>query len=471
MTDIKQTTSEIKELGSGIGSLTDGLNSLGAAGSVAKQSLVALEAPSLAVYNNVENLTKVVDKALPDALIKASGGLTGLVKLIQQTDDFFLKLRATTLSTVGAFDQGIGTADRLTEALLRTQIQISKFGGTTQDAAAQFILLNQGLRVLVDEQGGGFERFRVGVATTITQLERLGVSKQQSIGFLKDLNILFRQSPSDFNVFSRTIGAFADQTGQRFSDVFVGAQQNLRTFAEGLSSEETLSKFLRFQLAAQRTGLQINSLKGIFDKFDTIEGAQRTGGRLAALFRQYGVEFNATAFAFKTQEEQQQILSQKSKEFLQSIAGENVRTRRLLTSEFGGILGVSAADVVGLARGQQTAFDRRIATGGLGAVTQQQFAAQARAQLAADRQKAAEAAGQAAANRIALAGLEDAGTSPAEVARRRQQIILDFDRTMQLNSRLSKKLGSAMKAYIKASEAMETLSTNTVRLNKLLNRR
>ena len=454
MADIKKTTAEVGALNKTVGDTTDALNSMNIAGAAAKVALSALEAPALTAYDNISLLGKGVDSlgsGFTDAYKSVkdfTGGLEGFTKTVIAFTDNLVKLRAGTLQFVGAFDQGIGKANSFTESIIRTQTAVAQFGGTTADSAEALLRLNDSLSVVL---GPALQNTFEQLSPTITQLNRFRVSTKESTDAFTDLRILFKQSPSDFNLFSRRIAAFSDQTGMDFKKVFTGAKQSLDTFAEGLSSQETLSKFLRFQLASQRTGLAVGQLKGMLDRFDTIEGAQQAGGQLAAVFRQFGISFNATSFAFATQEEQQQILSEKTKELLPQLQNMNRKSRRLILSQVGEGLGLSATAVARLARGGAAAggIDAALAGGGLPTgVTQGQFEAAARRQLAADRQRALRAAREAALGRATLRGTAAAGTDIAGIAENVEKLNTLYGQNLDKVTSVNRALGGLVQGAV-----------------------
>jgi len=125
---------------------------------------------------------------------------------------------------------------------------------------------------------------------------------------------------------------------------------------------------------------------------------------LAAVFRQFGVDFNATEFAFMTQEEQQQALSDKLKEFIPKISGFGKRSRRLVLKQIEDAIGLTPAQLTRLSRGEDISV-----AGPPPAISEDQFKKAAERQLAADAKLKAQAAAETVLLSIAENVLKKAG--------------------------------------------------------------
>ena len=430
MADTKKELESVNNAGL---KLNETLSGLGIAGKVASAGLSLPIAPAASLTANLEslgtaadNLGKKITKDIPilgkfyDVAQQLTGGLGSAGKAIASMTTQLTQLNASLIRSRGIFNTSSKENRVLINSIVDLQRANAEFGATTGEIQGLVISLSDALSVRL---GDSFQQNFEQIAGTTTVLERLGVKTQDSVSAFADLNILFNSTPAQLNNFSRQLASFSDSTGQDFSKVFSDAQKSLDTFAEGLTSQETMAKFLRFQATSKQTGIEMNTLKSTFDKFDTIEGAQEAGGQLAAVLRQFGVDFNATEFAFMTQEEQQQALSDKLKEFMPKISGIGQRSRRLILKQIGGAVGLSPADLTRLSRAEDISV-----AGPPPAVSEAQFEQTAKRQLAADPELIAKAAGEAVANTIAqtlfkkagkdLGGIADAATDFMAVFRK-----------------------------------------------------
>jgi hypothetical protein len=387
------------------------LEPLGLPGKAAVGTASYLLAPNASLISDMGKLGTAFDtlaKKIPLGIGKLyglfealTGGAGGAAKAMENAVTQFTKLNASLIRSRGIFNASSKENRVLINSIVDLQRANAEFGATTGEVQGLAISLSDALSVRL---GDSFQQNFEQIAGTTTVLERLGVKTQDSVSAFADLNILFNSTPAQFNNFSRQIASFSDSTGQDFSKVFSDAQKSLDMFAEGLTSQETLAKFLRFQATSKQTGIEISALKGTLDKFDTIEGAQEAGGQLAAVFRQFGVDFNATEFAFMTQEEQQQALSDKLKEFMPRISGFGQRSRRLVLKQIQDAIGLTPAQLTRLSRGEDISV-----AGPPPAISEEQFRKAAERQLAADPQLKAKAAAETVLLSIAENVLKKAG--------------------------------------------------------------
>lgn len=140
--------------------------------------------------------------------------------------------------------------------------------------------------------------------------ERFGVTVGQSVDFLNNLNKGFNISGRGADRFSRTLLNFARQTGQPFNKVFQDFNSSIGQFFVTLDSRKALQRFTVFQQASRTLGTSVNSLLGVVDKFDTLEGAFETGGQINMLLSNLGGTFDAQRAILMTRPERLRYLAE-----------------------------------------------------------------------------------------------------------------------------------------------------------------
>ena len=140
--------------------------------------------------------------------------------------------------------------------------------------------------------------------------ERFGVTIGQSVDFLNNLNKGFNISGRGADRFSRTLLSFARQTGQPFNKVFQDFNSSIGQFFVTLDSRKALERFTVFQQASRTLGTSVNSLLGVVDKFDTLEGAFETGGQINMLLSNLGGTFDAQRAILMTRPERLRYLAE-----------------------------------------------------------------------------------------------------------------------------------------------------------------
>ena len=140
--------------------------------------------------------------------------------------------------------------------------------------------------------------------------ERFGISIGQSVDFLNNLNKGFNISGRGADRFSRTLLSFARQTGQPFNKVFQDFNSSIGQFFVTLDSRKALERFTVFQQASRTLGTSVNSLLGVVDKFDTLEGAFETGGQINMLLSNLGGTFDAQRAILMTRPERLRYLAE-----------------------------------------------------------------------------------------------------------------------------------------------------------------
>jgi len=140
--------------------------------------------------------------------------------------------------------------------------------------------------------------------------ERFGIVIGESVDFLNNLNKGFNISGRGADRFSRTLLNFARQTGQPFNKVFQDFNSSIGEFFVTLDSRKALQRFTVFQQASRTLGTSVNSLLGVVDKFDTLEGGFEMGGQLNMLLSNLGGTFDAQRAILMTRPERLRYLAE-----------------------------------------------------------------------------------------------------------------------------------------------------------------
>jgi hypothetical protein len=251
------------------GNLTDGLKKLG--GALAK---------------NLKN--KLMDRFTDSIFSMVRAGPKGIAALAGIAAAFvaigvavaitmkIVKMAIAVVDASNAFQKATGTSNEFASSLVTVGNEARKFGGTVEEVSASF----QSLFTNVSDFTMMSKASREELIKTNTVLSKLGIANDDLAKSQQFMIKTMGQSAEQAAATSRELAAFASDIGvapsKMMSDLASAGPQLAKFGRDATSTFKDLAQ------TAKITGIEINRLLAITDKFDTFEGAAEQAGKLNA---------------------------------------------------------------------------------------------------------------------------------------------------------------------------------------------
>jgi len=169
-----------------------------------------------------------------------------------------------------------GLSQEFSNTLMSSAQDVREFGATVEDLTAA----NQALNQTFTDFSMLSPQVAVGVSKTTTVLTKLGMSAGDVATGFQNLTKAMGQTPKEasgsmleLEALSRDLGVSASQMGADFA----GAAPQLAKLGK-----DGVTAFKQLAVVSKSTGIEVNRLLAIVEKFDTFEGAARQAGKLNA---------------------------------------------------------------------------------------------------------------------------------------------------------------------------------------------
>ena len=169
-----------------------------------------------------------------------------------------------------------GLSQEFSNTLMSSAQDVREFGATVQDLTAA----NQALNQTFTDFSMLSPQVAVGVSKTTTVLTKLGMSAGDVATGFQNLTKAMGQTPREasgsmleLEALSRDLGVSASQMGADFA----GAAPQLAKLGK-----DGVTAFKQLAVVSKSTGIEVNRLLAIVEKFDTFEGAATQAGKLNA---------------------------------------------------------------------------------------------------------------------------------------------------------------------------------------------
>ena len=269
--DAKETTNELVGAFGDLlkGNLTGGLKKLGSA-----------------LTKNLRN--KLMDKFTDSIFsmvragpkgIAAIGGLAAsfaLIGIAVSIASKVIKLAIAVVDASNAFQKATGTSNEFASSLITVGNDVRAFGGTIEEVSASF----QSLFTNVSDFTMMSKASREELIKTNTVLSKLGISNDDLARSQQILTKSMGQTATQAAKTSRELAALAMDIGvapSKMASDFAAAGPQLAKFGrDGVKAFKDLAQ------TSKITGIEVNRLLAITEKFDTFEGAAEQAGKLNA---------------------------------------------------------------------------------------------------------------------------------------------------------------------------------------------
>jgi|14BtaG_2_1085337.scaffolds.fasta_scaffold03253_4 hypothetical protein len=269
--DAKETTNELVGAFGDLlkGNLTGGLKKLG--GSLVKNLKNKLMDK---FTDSIFSLVRAGPKG-----IAALGGLAASFALIGVAVSIaskVIKLAIAVVDASNAFQKATGTSNEFASSLITVGNDVRAFGGTIEEVSASF----QSLFTNVSDFTMMSKASREELIKTNTVLSKLGVSNDDLARSQQILIKSMGQTATQAAKTSRELAALAMDIGvapSKMASDFAAAGPQLAKFGrDGVKAFKDLAQ------TSKITGIEVNRLLAITEKFDTFEGAAEQAGKLNA---------------------------------------------------------------------------------------------------------------------------------------------------------------------------------------------
>jgi len=249
---------------------------------------------------------KSFDKAVSGHKI----GISVARKLVEGT----ILLAKANDSAMASFNGATGAGGRFNKQIIELEKENRKFGiGATESAAA--------LKTLI----GGLSGFglmakdtQTALADEVAELQKLGAAGADTSGVFQSVTKTFGMTTDAAKRLTQQAETLAQQLGISVGQVIGDLNKALPQLAV-LSGDEVSGAFKRLSEQAIETGLSIDTLTSIADKFMTFESASKAAGNLNAVL---GTQIFDTMGLLEAQLEGPQAFIDKLRTDLQASVGD-----------------------------------------------------------------------------------------------------------------------------------------------------
>lgn len=216
-----------------------------------------------------EMLTNVKDK-----LKTMNIGSALSVSILQKFAEASIAVTVAMDKTLTSFNAATGAAGKFDDQIVKTERSMVRFGITGEKAAAATQSLVEEFRAYTELSQDAGERARALTAA----LAEIGVKSGTTAGLL--------------NVYTKALGVSFDEADHRIRQAAAAAEAMdipLNKFMDDMDNflpqltmfgKESDRVFKDMQAVVKSTGIEMNKLMGLFEQYDTFEGAATAAGKL-----------------------------------------------------------------------------------------------------------------------------------------------------------------------------------------------
>jgi len=350
-----------------------------------EQAVIALTKANRDQFNNILSAITGIDdkwKKTTWGMLLEREGWDAMARGIKETftpmnilGSSLMKVQEMTMLLAYAQDEAIAEMHKLTGAAPGLEKQMialeHEFSGTGVSADEAGKAISTLFNTVTDFNRMG-PATQKELADTTAVLNEMGVSMDTTAGNIQTLTKVFGVSGMEAAETSRELFTLAQNLGMAPEEVaanFAAAGPKMAAFGE-----QGVETFKKLQAAAKQSGMQVDQMLGIVEKFDTFEGAAESVGKLNAIL---GGPFLSSLDMVTTTDptERMKMLSEAVNESGQSFDEMSYYQRKALADAMG------LADVAELALVMRDGFDAAVP-----AQQQSQEALAAQAKAAAEYQ-------------------------------------------------------------------------------------
>jgi len=183
-----------------------------------------------------------------------------------------------------SFNQATGFGGEFDSSIMQIRDSLKGFPVDAQNVSQSVLALSRGF---TDFTLGGIQPAEQRIAQTITILNKLGASIENQTTIVQGLRKGFSQTDEQIDMSLREFEALADTLNIDVGTVMSNFATQIPLF--GAFGDSAVSAFKRLQAQSKGTGLELNKLVQMSEKFTTFEGAASTIGQLNQLLGDTGL--------------------------------------------------------------------------------------------------------------------------------------------------------------------------------------
>jgi len=216
------------------------------------------------------------------------------------------KIFSESMKVLNAFDEGLatlaaktGTVGKFNDVLYDTQRAGNLLGVSMESAANAIIALNAGTSQFAKLS----KQTQSDLAMSTSQMEKLGVSATDTAGFMENAFKIMNMSASeaiDTQTELAMSGVALGMTADKMIKDFNAASKTLAVYGKG-----SVKVFKSLAAQAKAAGVEVSTLLGIAQKFDTFSGAAEGAAHFNALL---GTQLSTTQMLMMTEDERMKTL-------------------------------------------------------------------------------------------------------------------------------------------------------------------
>jgi hypothetical protein len=218
----------------------------------------------------------------------------------------FNKVFSESMDVLDAFDKGLaslsgktGTVGKFNDVLYDTQRAGNLLGVTMDGAANAIVALNAGTSQFAKLS----KKTQTDLAISTSQMEALGVSASDTADFMENAFKIMNMSASeaiDTQTELAMSGVALGMTADKMIKDFNGASKTLAVYGKG-----SVKVFKGLAAQAKAAGVEVSTLLGVVEKFDTFSGAAEGAAQFNALL---GTQLSTTQMLMMTEDERMKTL-------------------------------------------------------------------------------------------------------------------------------------------------------------------
>jgi len=218
----------------------------------------------------------------------------------------FNKVFDESMKVLKAFDEAsaslaktTGTVGKFNDVLYDTQRSGNLLGVTMDNVAASIAALNSGTSQFAQLN----KQTQTDIAITATQMEKLGVSSEDTAAFMENAFKIMNMSAQEAITTQTELAMAGVQLG-------IGADKIVKDFNAASKTlavygKNSIGVFKDLAAQAKAAGVEVSTLLGIVEKFDTFSGAAEGAAKFNALL---GTQLSTTQMLMMTEDERMKTL-------------------------------------------------------------------------------------------------------------------------------------------------------------------
>lgn len=218
------------------------------------------------------------------AALKQQGLLNSLPGMMGAVAEPTRRVAEESLEAARSFNRATGQGGEFNEQIYQLRENLKGFPVSSGDVNNSMQELSKGF---TDFTLGGIQPAELQIAKTITILGKLGASVNEQVKVVQGLRKGFSMSDEQINTSLLEFEALADTLNMNVGDVMSNFQRQIPLFAS--FGDNGVNTFKRLQMQSKATGIEMERLVSLSEKFTTIDESAKVIGQLNQLLGDTGL--------------------------------------------------------------------------------------------------------------------------------------------------------------------------------------